>query len=176
MFLAELTEIIFKNVFKFSNDSYLQIQGTAIGTKMAPAYANLYMGKLEKKLKELGEPHILIWKRFIDIFIIWSGSESEFTKYMTTINQIHRTIKFTHELSETELTFLDVTYKGPKPHPWQVYLMSQSWDVANMDELLIVLTDLCRNLRAHARWQDGINFMGGEKFDITSRKSGGHIA
>ena len=34
---------------------------------------------------------------------------------MTTINQIHRTIKFTHKLSETELTFLDVTlHKGER--------------------------------------------------------------
>ena len=115
--LAELTEIVLKNnVFEFNNDYYLQDQGTAMGTKMAPAYANLFMGKLEEKLRELGEPNILIWKCFIDdIFIIWSGSESEFTTYMTTINQIHRTIKFTHELNETELTFLDVTlYKGER--------------------------------------------------------------
>ena len=34
---------------------------------------------------------------------------------MTKINQIHSTIKFTHELSETELTFLDITlYKGER--------------------------------------------------------------
>ena len=115
--LAELTEIVLKNnVFKFNNDYYLQIQGTAMGTKMAPAYANLFMGKFEEKLNELGKPNIILWKRFIDdIFIIWSGSESEFTTYMTTINQIHRTIKFTYELSETELTFLDVTlYKGER--------------------------------------------------------------
>ena len=85
-------------------------------TKMAPAYANLFMGKLKEKLNELGKPNIILWKRFIDdIFIIWSGSESEFTTYMTTINQIPRTIKFTYELSETELTFLDVTlYKGER--------------------------------------------------------------
>ena len=28
-----------------------------MGTKMAPAYANLYMGKLEEKLKDLGKSH-----------------------------------------------------------------------------------------------------------------------
>ena len=39
--LAELIGIVLKNnAFKF-NDYYLQIQGTAMGTKMAPAYANL---------------------------------------------------------------------------------------------------------------------------------------
>ena len=87
-----------------------------MGTKMAPAYANLFMGKLEEKINDFGKPNIILWKWFIDdIFIIWSGSESEFTTYMSTINQIHRTIKVTYELSETELTFLDVTlYKGER--------------------------------------------------------------
>ena len=55
---------------------YLQIQGTAMGTKMAPAYANLLMGKLEEKLNELGKPHIVLWKRFIeDILILSSGPD-----------------------------------------------------------------------------------------------------
>ena len=31
------------NLFKFNNDHYLQIKGTAIGTKMAPSYANIFM-------------------------------------------------------------------------------------------------------------------------------------
>ena len=64
---------------------------------MAPAYANLFMGKLEESLNELGKPHIMLWKRFIDdIFVIWTGSASEFITYMNTINQLHHTIKFTY--------------------------------------------------------------------------------
>ena len=54
--LAELIEIVLKNnAFKFNNDYYLQIQGTAMGTKMVPAYTNLSMGKLEEELKEVGK-------------------------------------------------------------------------------------------------------------------------
>ena len=71
--LAELIDIVLKNnVFEFNNEYYLQIQGTAMGTKMAPAYANLFMGKLEEELQEIDKSHnILIWKRFIDdIFVI----------------------------------------------------------------------------------------------------------
>ena len=48
-------------------------------------------------------------------FVIWTGSEAEFQTFMTKINQVHSTIKFTYELSETELTFLDITlYKGER--------------------------------------------------------------
>ena len=115
--LTELIDVVLKNnVFEFNNKYFLQIQGTAMGTKMAPAYANLFMGKLEEKLKDLGKSHIKLWKRFIDdIFVIWTGSKPEFITFMTKINQIHRTIKFTYEVSETELTFLDITlYKGER--------------------------------------------------------------
>ena len=43
--LTELMDLVLKNnVFEFNDKYYLQIQGTAIGTKMAPAYANLFMG------------------------------------------------------------------------------------------------------------------------------------
>ena len=84
---------------------------------MAPAYANLFMGKLETWLiNQKASKHIHAWKRFIDdIFIIWTGTTDEFKQYMKTINQIHPTIKFTHEVNDGELTFLDVTiYKGDR--------------------------------------------------------------
>ena len=49
--LVELIDIVLKNnVFEFNNKYYLQIQGTAMGTKMAQAYANVFMGKLEENL------------------------------------------------------------------------------------------------------------------------------
>ena len=85
-----------------------------MGTKMAPAYANLFMGKLEQKLIDIGKQHIQVWKRFIDdIFIIWTGSHEQFSQYMNIISKLHDTMKFTHDISDTELTFLDVTlYKG----------------------------------------------------------------
>ena len=59
-----------------------------------------WVPKEEEKLMELGKPHILddacYGKRFIDdIFVIWTGSASEFITYMNTTNQIHHTIKFT---------------------------------------------------------------------------------
>ena len=112
--LGELINLVLKNnVFEFNDEFFLQTQGTAVGTNMAPAYANLFMGKLEEHLTKLGGNHIHTWKRFIDdIFIIWTGTKEEFEHYMHTINQ---TIKFTHEISDTELTFLDVTaYKGDR--------------------------------------------------------------
>ena len=39
--------ILTHNLLKFNNDHYLQIKGTAIGTKMAPSYANNFMDAIE---------------------------------------------------------------------------------------------------------------------------------
>lgn len=46
--LLELASFVLKcNYFKFEEDFYLQIKGTAMGSPFAPNYANLYVGQLE---------------------------------------------------------------------------------------------------------------------------------
>jgi len=64
-----LTLVLKYNIFEFNGDHYLQVQGT----KMAPSYANIFMGYLKKKqllmLVPL-QPHM--WLRFTDdIDIQW---------------------------------------------------------------------------------------------------------
>ena len=48
--MSDLLNIVLtKNYFQFADSMYHQIQGTAMGTKMAPAYANLFMAELEEE-------------------------------------------------------------------------------------------------------------------------------
>jgi hypothetical protein len=47
--LVEMLTLVLKNN-KFTFDFNLQINGTAMGTKMAPSYANIFMGDLEERL------------------------------------------------------------------------------------------------------------------------------
>lgn len=52
-FVLEAIDIILNNdVFCFNGDYYMQLKGMAMGTKMAPTYANLFLGFLEKKLHD----------------------------------------------------------------------------------------------------------------------------
>ena len=55
----------------------------------------------------------LIWKRYIDdIFMIWTGSKSQLIR---NLNQFHPSIKFTHEILDTNVAFLDLeNFKGHK--------------------------------------------------------------
>ena len=49
--LRYLMEIVLKlNAFEFDNKYYLQKFGTAMGSKLNPAYANTFVGKLEKAI------------------------------------------------------------------------------------------------------------------------------
>lgn len=115
--IGELIGLVLKNnVFEFDEKYFLQIQGTAMGTKLAPAYANIFMSVIETQLLTMAGNNAILWKRFIDdIFVAWKGSISEFEEFAAAINTIHDTIKFTHEVSETEVVFLDLTlYKGQR--------------------------------------------------------------
>ena len=44
----------------------LQIHGTAMGTKMAVAFANIFMAKVETEILNQSASNPLVWKRFID--------------------------------------------------------------------------------------------------------------
>ena len=65
--LVKLLTLILKcNNFEFKGKHYLQVQGTAMGTKMAPAYANIFMGRLEGQLLRSISLKPFSWFRFID--------------------------------------------------------------------------------------------------------------
>lgn len=109
--ILELLKIVLhSNNFDFNGKHYLQTGGTAMGTRLAPSYANIFMGDLEGKLlnKSSHKPHT--YKRFIDdIFLIWTHSLRLLEEFIDTMNNSHKTIKFTSEISESEIAFLDTT-------------------------------------------------------------------
>ena len=51
----------------------------------------------------------LIWWRYIDdIFILWSYGEEKLIEFITYLNGLHPSIRFTSSYSTTEIPFLDV--------------------------------------------------------------------
>ncbi len=78
--LTEMIEqILTLNNFMFDDENYLQNQGTAMGTRMAPSYANLFMAELEQKILSTTTTRPLLWWRCIDdIFTIWEQGPGAF--------------------------------------------------------------------------------------------------
>ena len=107
-----LEYILKENYFTFMDKLYLQKHGTAMGTKMAPSFANIFMGALEQTLLSSSPNHLipLLWKRFIDdIFLIWTHGEESFRSFIQHLNSFHPTIKFEVTHSTQSVNFLDTT-------------------------------------------------------------------
>ena len=115
-YLREMLRLILKeNSFQFNGKNYLQTHGTAMGTKMAVAFANIFMATFETEIISQSPNKPLVWKRYIDdIFSLWTKRE-EIGSFIELANNFHLTIKFTAEISATEITFLvTCIYKGDR--------------------------------------------------------------
>ena len=115
-----LIQVLKFNVFSFGALLFVQIIGIAMGTRAAPTIANIFMSFIDKRIKQCAEEcaknfgqktnPFLFFKRFIDnILMFWTGTVDEFNTFLTEINKLHPTIKFTASFNfETKsTTFLD---------------------------------------------------------------------
>ena len=106
--LEMLNFVLTCNNFEFAGKNYLQINGTAMGTRVAPTYANIFMSDFEEE-HVYPLQGIKLWLRFIDdIFMIFRGSEKDLDSFKVHLNTVHPTIKFTFETSKSMVNFLDV--------------------------------------------------------------------
>ncbi|CAJ0954991.1 unnamed protein product [Ranitomeya imitator] len=104
--------ILTHNYFEFHKKIYLQETGTAMGSKMAPQYANVFMAKLESDFLSSCLIMPLAYYRYIDdILIIWTESEQQLKTFHEQFNQFHPTINLTLNYSCTEINFLDTIIK-----------------------------------------------------------------
>ena len=107
-----LEYILKENYFTFNDKLYLQKHGTAMGTKMAPSFPNIFMGALEQTLLSSSPNHLipLLWKTFIDdVFLIWTHGKESFLSFIQHLNSFHPTIKFEVTHSNKSVNFLDTT-------------------------------------------------------------------
>ena len=95
--------------FVCNDEHFIQQHGTAMGTRMAPAFANLFMGEFERKVLEGYVDKPFLWLRYIDdILMVWTQGNEKLDSFIAYLNSIHPTIKFTSERSTTSIPFFDV--------------------------------------------------------------------
>ena len=139
--------VLQSNVFRFGSNFYHQINGKAMGSPMAPNYANLFMASLETKMvKEYFKQtnlKPLVWYRYIDdVFFVWThGAESpnDFISFCNDFSIKHNMksrMKYETHQSTDSVNFLDVevrirnntiqTSVFSKPTDAHLYLNSSS--------------------------------------------------
>ena len=101
-FIVRLLEVVLKhNIFEFNSELFLQLIGTAMGSRPAPSYANIFMAnKIDPEIIRLANESesdpIDLYKRFLDdIFMVYTGSIESLHMFLSEINNLHPSIKFT---------------------------------------------------------------------------------
>ena len=111
-----MTYILQYNTFEYNGEFFQQITGTAMGTKMAPAFATLFMHKLEQAFLNTQTYQPLTWIRYIDdIFAPWTHGEDKLQSFLHDLNNFHPNIKFTYDINHDRATYLDIDiHKGTR--------------------------------------------------------------
>lgn len=110
--LKRMMYFILKNcTFEFNAQLFKQQYGTTMGANFSVRFANIYMHKFYKTfLAQYIGPIPELYSRFIDdIFVLWELEEKCWEKFFLAINSYHDSIKFTFEISKSEIHFLDTT-------------------------------------------------------------------
>lgn len=105
--------ILKHNVFEFKGQLYIQTKGTAMVTRFALAFANLYMGLFEDRHimnENSWNKNIITYRRYIDdLLFIWEGTEDTFKAFMTYLNKNQWGLFFSGTVSEAQIDYLDIT-------------------------------------------------------------------
>ena len=121
--IVRATQWVLKhNYMTFNNKTYLQINGTAIGTPLAVTYAGLFMADIEtralNRIRLYGMPEPVIYKRLMDDLASIHINKANAYTFIETLQQVlPNQIKFTYEISEETCIFLDlILYKHKDTH------------------------------------------------------------
>ena len=155
--------ILTENSFEFNGQNYLQTHGVAMGTKTAVSFANIFMAEIETNLIQQNDTKPREWKRYIDdVYSLWDCNKNEVDRFIQQANAFHPTIKFTAEISENEITFLDtVVFKGERFTEKSILDIKTHYKPsASVDNTLLELQNSSYPTRSHNRgWRYGTIFL-----------------
>ncbi|KAM8967064.1 collagen alpha-6(VI) chain [Pelodytes ibericus] len=105
--------ILHHNYFWFEGQYYLQLCGTAMGTRFAPSYANIFVADWEAdhiwNNNPFGES-LVLWRRYIDdVLIVWRGNRESLQDFVLHLNSNQHGLHFTSNIQDDTIDFLDLT-------------------------------------------------------------------
>ncbi|EYC40623.1 hypothetical protein Y032_0604g557 [Ancylostoma ceylanicum] len=108
------------NIFQFDGEFYAQKRGLAMGLRISPLLAIVYLDRIERKSLISG---ILFYKRYIDDVFVISSNADELHIMLENLNECDPNVKFTSELPDEDgfLPFLNTKvriYQSKKQFRW----------------------------------------------------------
>ncbi|CAJ0952517.1 unnamed protein product, partial [Ranitomeya imitator] len=108
-----LTMVLTRNFFMFEDQFFIQKRGTAMGSNMAPPYANIFMDQFEMSFvytHSSFKSYAAYWRRYIDdVFLIWTGDVDTLLSFHTYLNSSLPGLTFSLSYDYTSMNFLDTT-------------------------------------------------------------------
>ena len=99
--LSMIRLVLENNNFSFNGKHYLQVEGTAIGSRLGMNYASTYLGVWEQQLLEQSSDKPHTYFRYVDdIWGIWLHGEKKLKKFHDLANSIHPRIKIELKFSK----------------------------------------------------------------------------
>ena len=87
-----------------------------MGTKTVVSFVNIFMAHIETAILSKSVFKPTVWKRYI-VFSLWDISKPDIETLIEEANLHHSSIKFTAEISDTEIVFLNtIIYKDTRFH------------------------------------------------------------
>ena len=126
--LVRLAELVLNlNCFDFDGNYYQQVGGVAMGTKMGPNYACLFVGYVEGKMfEEYQGRKPALYKRYIDdVLGASSDTRQDLENFIHFCSTYHPALKYTFEISESSVPFLDLCVSILFYHSLQSHRHSQ---------------------------------------------------
>lgn len=134
------------NNFRFNDRHYLQVGGTAMGTRVAPTFTNIYMDSFERQHVYVYTPRPRLWLRFIDdILLVWDHGMDALREFITNLNNRHPNIKFSEEISYSEVSFLDISISKDPSGKLRTDLFTKSTDANNYLHYSSAHTKSCKD-------------------------------
>eukprot|EP01050_Picozoa_sp_SAG11_P028174 SAG11_NODE_7434_length_1144_cov_1.400000_1_plen_342_part_01 len=115
----ELLEVaLFSNFCHFAGNVYLSKKGFATGLANGRETAEIYLHCLEIGLIRKYESNMLYFRRYVDDAYGWFVNEQQAENFVAEYNQLHVSIKTTHDISREGGVCLDV--EGFKRNGWHL--------------------------------------------------------
>ena len=119
------------NYFEFSNFTFHQKTGIAMGAAFSPTVANIFMSVFFRRFFQSGQDQPLLIYRYIDdIFLLWP-KKHDLSIFVNSLNHFHPNINFTVETSDTSIDFLDITIYKHKNSNSKLFLETKTFQKSN---------------------------------------------
>ena len=112
--LTRLAELVLNlNAYSFKDEFYHQVGGVAMGSKMGPNYACLFVGYVEEQISQQYTGCVpQLHERYIDdVAGVACSRLPQLEEYIAFVSHFYPALQFTHTIPQTELPFLDISLR-----------------------------------------------------------------